>query len=320
MVSSSFDHDTTFYDVMDQFKSQAEGKTFVITGPSAGSIGAAAARGLVLGSPRRIILLGRSQSKIQPVIDELNTRNKSVDTHYVQIDLADNQSVYKAVQVIKSLTDEVHGLINCAGIMAPAIYHTSKDGIEIQFASNHIGHFLLTNLLIPEIKKGNGVVTNVSSGGYQVADPDFEDVNFNDGKAYNPWVAYGRSKGANILFSVALAKRFLHSDCAAFSVNPGYVEGTPLQKNSSLTPEDMVAGFNIAIGRGVAAKEISPRTVEQGAATIVLSVLDENLRQYSGAYLEYCQLGKAQEYVMNVETAEALWSLSESLVGEKFQD
>lgn len=167
--------------------------------------------------------------------------------------MADNQSVYKAVQVIKSLTDEVHGLINCAGIMAPAIYHTSKDGIEIQFASNHIGHFLLTNLLIPEIKKGNGVVTNVSSGGYQVADPDFEDVNFNvrtplnrchetfsgspkhlekalkklntytlqDGKAYNPWVAYGRSKGANILFSVALAKRFLHSDCAAFSVNPG---------------------------------------------------------------------------------------------------
>lgn len=63
--------------------------------------------------------------------------------------------------------------------MAPANYQMSKDGIEMQFASNHIGHFLLTNLLVPEIKKGNGVVANVASGGYQIADPDFEDVNFN---------------------------------------------------------------------------------------------------------------------------------------------
>ncbi|KAL6904229.1 hypothetical protein GGI43DRAFT_314447 [Trichoderma evansii] len=189
-----------------------------------------------------------------------------------------DQSIYNAARKIKSLTDEISGLINNAGIMAPAKYNTSKDGIEMQFASNYIGHFLLTNLLMPEIKNARGVVTNVISGGYQVADPDFRDVNFDDGKAYDPWVAYGRSKGANILFSVALAKHLKASGCAAFSVNPGYVEATPLQKNAGITSDDMLAGFKLAAERGVVSKEIDPRTVEQGAVTIVLSVLDAKLR------------------------------------------
>ncbi|KAL7941905.1 putative short-chain dehydrogenase [Trichoderma barbatum] len=318
-MNSSFDHDTTFYDVVNQFKGQAEGKTFVITGPSAGGLGAGVALGLALGSPKRIILAGRSQSKIQPVIDELTAENPSVDTHYVHVDLADNRSVYNAAQEIKLITDEVHGLINNAGIMAPAKYRASKDGIEMQFASNHVGHFLLTNLLIPEIKKGKGVVANVTSGGYQLADPDFKDVNFDDGKLYNRWVAYGRSKGANILFSVALAKRLKASGCAAFSVNPGYVEATPLQKNSGITSDDMLAGFQVAAERGVVAKEISPRTVEQGAATMVLAVLDAKLHECSGAYLELCQVGAPKEYIMDAEIAEQLWTLTEKLVGEEFQ-
>lgn len=151
----------------------------VISGPSAGSLGAAAYRRLIHDSPKRVILVGRSQSKIQPVIDELTVEYSSVHISYIRVDLADNQSVYKGAQEIKSLTDEIHGLINSAGIMAPAKYHTSKDGIEMQFTSNHVEHFLLTNLLMPDIKKAQGVVTNVSSGAYQVADPDFEDNNFN---------------------------------------------------------------------------------------------------------------------------------------------
>ncbi|PTB35126.1 hypothetical protein M441DRAFT_32209 [Trichoderma asperellum CBS 433.97] len=313
-----FYHDTTSYDVMNRFKDQAKGKTYIISGPSAGSLSAAASRGLILDSPKRVILVGRSQSKIQPVIDELTVEYSSVHISYIRVDLADNQAVYKGAQEIKSLTDEIHGLINSAGIMAPAKYHTSKDGIEMQFASNHVEHFLLTNLLMPDIKKAQGVVTNVASGAYQVADPDFEDNNFNDGKTYNPWVAYGRSKCANIAFTVALAKRLIGSGCAAFSVNPGYVEDTPLQKNSGITSTDMAAGFNLAAQRGVVATEISPRTIEQSAATMILSVLDTKLREYSGAYLEYCQVGKPKEYATRVEIAEQLWMISESLVGEKF--
>ena len=97
----------------------------------------------------------------------------------MHLDLADNQSVRSAAQEIKSITGQIHGLINSAGIMAPATFSTSKDGLEMQFASNHLGHFLLTNLVISEIKKAKGVVVNVSSAGYQVADPEFDDVNFN---------------------------------------------------------------------------------------------------------------------------------------------
>ncbi|KAL7915537.1 putative short-chain dehydrogenase [Trichoderma velutinum] len=318
-TNSSFDHETTIYDVISQFNPQTENKTFVITGPSVGSLGACAALGLALGSPRRIILVGRSRSKIQPVIDELTAKSSTVSIHYVQVDLADNRSVYSGAQEIKLLTDEIHGLINSAGIMAPATYSTSKDGIEMQFASNHVGHFLLTNLLIPEIKKARGVVTNVSSGGYQLADPDFNDVNFDNGKNYNPWIGYGKSKGANILFSIALANRLKAFGCAAFSVNPGYVEGTPLQQNSGITADEMLAGFKIAAERGVVAAEISPRTVDQGAATMLLSVLDPKLRDCSGAYLERCQVGVAKDYIMDGESAEQLWVLSEKLVREKFQ-
>ncbi len=111
--------------------------------------------------PKRIILAGRSRTKVQPVIDEINAINPSTIVDFVHVDLADNASVRDAALEIQSRTREVHALINVAGIMGLRSYTTSKDGIEIQFASNCVGHFLLTNLLVPEIKKAKGIVTNV---------------------------------------------------------------------------------------------------------------------------------------------------------------
>jgi NAD(P)-dependent dehydrogenase (short-subunit alcohol dehydrogenase family) len=193
----------------------------VITGPSLKSLGAGAALGLATGTPKQLILVGRSKPKIQTVIDAIKVSNANVDATFVEIDLLDLASVRKGADTIRSLTNEIHGMINSAGVMAVPEYQESKDGIESQFATNHVAHFLLTNLLKNELIHGHGVVVNVSSSGYELADIDYDDVNFDNGKKYNSWVAYAQGKTANILFSVSIAERGRKHGVAAFAVNPG---------------------------------------------------------------------------------------------------
>ena len=221
MAHNDFNIDTTIQDVMQRFGASAAGKTYVITGASTQSLGARAALGLATGSPKQLILIGRTKSKIQPVIDKIKGLNPNVEATFVSMDLLDLSSVRRGAEEIITMTSEIHGLINCAGIMAVQDYQESKDGTESQFAVNHVSHFLLTNLLKEQLGRGNGVVVNVSSGGYELADIDYEDVNFDGGKTYNSWVAYARSKTANILFSVALAEKGRKDRITAFAVNPG---------------------------------------------------------------------------------------------------
>ena len=155
------------------------------------------------------------------MLDEIREISPSTRARFVQVDLADNASVRRAAREVRGETASVDGLINCAGIMAVEKYQVSKDGIESQFATNHVSHFLLTNLLKDELIKGKAAVVNVSSGGYELADVNYEDVNFNGGKNYNSWVAYAQGKTANILFSVSLAEKGRDQGVVAFAVNPG---------------------------------------------------------------------------------------------------
>lgn len=160
----------------------------VITGPSAGSLGASVALSLAQGSPRQIILLGRNPAVITPLISEIKAVCPSTDVVFIQLDLGDLQSVRDAVPQIKAAlsslsSDSSHAsvgidcLINCAGVLAPKNYSLSKDGIELQFAVNHLGHFLLTNLLIDDVKRVGGIVINVSSGGHFLFDSDYDNYN-----------------------------------------------------------------------------------------------------------------------------------------------
>lgn len=238
MTSTTFNIDTTIQDVMSRFGDKAKDKTCktdmrpylkailitytdVITGASIKSLGAGAALGLATATPKGLILVGRSKSRIQPVIDDITASNPNVNAIFVEIDLLDLASVRKGAETIKSLTNEIHGMINSAGIMAVPEYQQSKDDIESQFATNHVAHFLLTNLLKDELINGHGVVVNVSSGGYELADINYDDVNFDQGKNYNSWVAYAQGKTANLLFSVAIAEKGSKHGVTAFAVNPG---------------------------------------------------------------------------------------------------
>ena len=193
----SFDRNTTGKEVVEAFASTLEGKTgkvrerqkpgdtltyitVVITGPSTKSIGAEIAISLAYASPSSIILLGRTESKIAPVIEQIKAINASITVSFVHLDLADQASIRKTADAVSAKVEKIHYLINCAGVMAVPTFETTKDGIELQFGSNHIGHFLLTNLLLSKILtagKGSRIV-NVSSNGYELAGVRFDDYNF----------------------------------------------------------------------------------------------------------------------------------------------
>lgn len=136
----------------------------MITGPSAASLGAETAKALAKASPAELILVGRSKSKIDPVIKEIAEINPGIKARFVQCDLSNNASVRKAAKEITGSVAKIDILNNSAGVMAIADYQKSVDGIEMQFAANHIGHFLLTNLLVSKMGKGSRIVTLTSTG------------------------------------------------------------------------------------------------------------------------------------------------------------
>ncbi|KAI1082089.1 putative short-chain dehydrogenase [Whalleya microplaca] len=318
-----FNVDTTVSEVVEAFGIHAVGKTFIITGPSAGGIGAIAALALASANPKRLVLAGRSRSKAQPVIDDIaNISNIVTVVTFVELDLSNLSSVREAATKIKEATpDGIDGLYNNAGIMALLEFRKSVDGVELQFATNHLGHFLLTNLLLPDIGKVNGIVVNATSRCWKLTDPDYDDVNFQDGKTYHGWIAYSRSKIANIHFSIALAKRVQKLGIAVFAVDPGLAMDSNLINNSGIDNEWFGECFRIATERDNGKiPDQAFINLQQAAATPMLALLDPALRESSGSYLEECQLSYATlaDYAKRPENAEKLWGVSEKLVGDTF--
>jgi len=152
----------------------------LITGASKNGLGAETALTIAPAKPEQLLLAGRDENKITPVIEEIKKIQRSIEVVFIKIDLLDNASIHRAVEQINDTTDKIHYLINNAGIMAPKDFATSKDGIESQFAANHVGHFLLTNLLLKQglIIGGGTTIVNVASLGYQLGEVNLADPNF----------------------------------------------------------------------------------------------------------------------------------------------
>jgi NAD(P)-dependent dehydrogenase (short-subunit alcohol dehydrogenase family) len=150
----------------------------VITGPSESSLGAEAAITLAAAKPKHIVLAGRTKSKIDPVIGAIKEIDSSIEVSFVTLDLLSNASVREAASNIKELVPHIDVLINSAGVMARKHYETSADGVEKQFAANHLGHFLLTNLILDKIVPVKGTIVNVTSMAYFIAEVNTEDPNF----------------------------------------------------------------------------------------------------------------------------------------------
>ena len=225
-------------------------KPVVITGPSAGSLGAQTAIFIAQGKPASILLLGRTESKTTSVIEEMKNISPATKVQFIEIDLTRFGSIKSAAAKINQSVDKIDVLINNAGIMGTKEYTLTPEGLESQFGTNHIGHFLLTNLLMPKIEAAGKVarIVNISSNGCLLAEVRFNDYNFDNGKAYNRWEAYGQSKTANILFTVSLASKLASKGIAAFALHPGIVISTNLGADVEMTEWPIVGQMMVDRG------------------------------------------------------------------------
>lgn len=267
--------------------------------------------------------MGRNLSKIQPVIDRLNKINSSIKIDFVKIDLSDNSSVRAAAKGISSTVDSIDILINSAGIMALDDYQLSKDGFELQLAACHIGHFLLTGLLIPQLaaSKSGARVVSLTSTGYEVSDFRWDDWNFQGGKTYNPWLGYAQAKSANLHFINELSRRGSPKNIKAFVVHPGVVleSGIMQSTNMEALGKALEATKAEYAARGEEYVPEQLKTMEQGCSTTVVAAIQPDLQ--SGTFLMDCQPArkeKVKSWVYDEEKAGKLWTLSEDWVGQQF--
>ena len=285
-------------------------------------MGAVTAISLARGKPGRIILAGRTEAKIQPVVAEIRSISPETQVDFVKLDLGDQSSVRNAAAKIKDLSPTIDVLINNAGIMAVKDYQTTPDGIELQFGTNYIGHFLLTNLLLPQILAAGKTarIVNITSNGYTLGGVRFDDYNFGEGQDYNPWLAYAQSKSALLLFTMQLAKTLNKEGTTAFAVTPGLILETNLQ--ADVAPELFQLGIEtyqkVYEGREMPPLE-KPKPLAASDSTILVAALDPSLEADSGAYLQNCTIERNIEaHAKDEKLAQQLWNLSNKLVGEQF--
>jgi NAD(P)-dependent dehydrogenase (short-subunit alcohol dehydrogenase family) len=195
---------------------QAKIRAVLVTGVSPGGIGAETAISIASQKPDLIILASRDVSKIEKTAATIEELYPGTPTRTLKLDLGSLTAVREAAKEVNTYPETIDVLINNAAVMA-CPYSTTEDGFETQFGTNYLGHFLFTVLLLGKLTKGTGRVVNVSSSGHDRGPVRFDDPGFSDGEKYDPWLAYGQSKTAIILFSVELARRGVNS----FSLHPG---------------------------------------------------------------------------------------------------
>lgn len=319
-----FTKESTAEEVCEAFSSQINGRTFLITGTSTRGLGAKIATSIAKHSPAQLILVSRNKAKVDPVIEEIKSTNPHIDTRFVLCDLSDQVSVRRAAENIlnDSSIKKIDVVINNAAMMAIAEYQVDSKGNEMQLSSNYIGHFLLTNLIMPKIlAAGPGArIVNHTSHGHRISAFRFDDPAFSGGKAYDPWSGYGQSKTANILFSVALARRLKDRHIQAYAVHPGSILTTALA-------EHVEFGVEFPIIEAVTARNNNGRkwwldpfvkTDSQGSASALVAALDPDMAGSSGAYVDNCAVGNPEAYAVDADNAEKLWTYSEGVVGQKF--
>ncbi|RFU29340.1 hypothetical protein B7463_g7014, partial [Scytalidium lignicola] len=312
--------ETTGNEVVKTFGDRVKGKTIVITGPGQGGIGAETAITLAKASPALLILAGRTESKITPVIAQIAENNPDVKVKFISLDLSSQKSVRTAAAEINAIVTKIDILINNAAIMA-CPYAKSEDGLEMQFATNHIGHFLLAKLLMDKIlKAGSGArIINVSSSALQ-GSIRYDDYNFQDGATYDPWLGYAQTKISNIVFSRALARKLKSKGIFSYSLHPGSIQsGLQVYMNAGpYSREELIAQNKAAAEKAGRKFVVEPlKTLQQGCATTLIAALDPSIEAQSGAYLRDGNVYAEQLFTQEDEQ-EKLWALSERLTGETF--
>jgi NAD(P)-dependent dehydrogenase (short-subunit alcohol dehydrogenase family) len=299
------------------------GKRALVTGVSAG-LGVETARALaahgaeVVGAARDLMKARAATAQVRA--EAANGGGLEL----VELDLASLASVRACADALAADGGRFDLVIANAGVMACPFGKTA-DGFETQFGTNHLGHFVLVNRIAPLMNPGSRLV-NLSSAGHRYSDVDLDDPNF-ERTPYDPWIGYGRSKTANILFAVEFDRRHKASGVAATAVHPGGIQ-TELSRH--LTPEmtealiDRINAANRAAGE----PDFRFKSIPQGAATTVWAAGVAKADEVGGRYCEDCHVAKIEPdaskrsgvkpYALDQARAKALWVKSEEMVGERF--
>jgi NAD(P)-dependent dehydrogenase (short-subunit alcohol dehydrogenase family) len=307
---------------------QLKGKRILVTGVSAG-LGVETARALVahganvVGTARDLEKAKRATSEVSKAASE-----SGASFEVVELDLANLKSVRAAADKLVADGRLFDVIIANAGVMATPFGKT-EDGFETQFGTNHLGHFVFVNRIAKLIKVGGRLVT-LSSSGHRFSDVDLNDPNF-ETTSYEPFVAYGRSKTANILFAVEFDRRHGDRGVRATAVHPGGI-ATELARHM---PDGAIEAWVQRIQEQRAAAGEPPfefKSIPQGAATSVWAGVVASTQEVGGKYCEDCQVGElisadsqvstiskgVRGYALDPENAKALWKKSEEMVGEIF--
>jgi len=305
-----------------------KGKRIFVTGVSAG-LGVETARSLAAHGAQ-VVGAARDLNKAKAATDQVrkDAAANGGSFELVELDLADLTSVRACADRLLAKGEAFDVVIANAGVMATPFGHTA-DGFETQFGTNHLGHFVLVNRIASLIRDG-GRLINLSSSGHRYANVDLDDPNF-ERTPYEPFVAYGRSKTANILFAVAFDRRHRSRGIRGAAVHPGGIR-TELDRYIDSSRLDKIVE---EINQQLAAQGKGPfqwKTIPQGAATSVWAAVVAPADEIGGRYCENCHVGQivpddvtitaisegVRGYALDANNAEALWKKSEELVGESF--
>jgi NAD(P)-dependent dehydrogenase (short-subunit alcohol dehydrogenase family) len=273
-------------------------KTFVITGANTG-IGKITALEIARRGAH-VILACRSAEKTQPVVDEIQRETGNKHVEFVQLDLGDLASVRRCAEELLARKTPIHGLINNAGLGGQR--GQTKDGFEIQFGTNHLGHYLFTRLLLDRIKEsGPARIVNVASAShYSAKGIDWEAVRKRT-KSTTGMHEYEVSKLSNVLFTKELARRLEGSDVTTYAVHPGVVATDVWRR--------VPAPFRWVMKKFM-------WTPEQGAQSTIRAATAPELATETGRYYDKDGREKRPNRVADdIELASALWSKSAEWTG-----
>lgn len=272
------------------------GRVCVVTGATRG-IGRATAEGLArLGAS--VILVCRRKEDGEAAARVIGAGSSTPDL--VTADLSSQASIRRAAGDIQSRYPRLHVLINNAGVI-PRRREVTVDGLEMQFAVNHLAYFLLTNLLLPQLKAGApSRIINVSSGAHTHVGMEFDDLQAE--RAYDPKDVYSRSKLANVLFTYELARRLQGTRVTANSLSPGVVATGMLADYMGVSP-----------GEGTAST--FGAKPQEGAETSVYLASSPDVEGVTGKYFERKQARRSSRESYDEAPARRLWEISERLTG-----
>ncbi len=293
---SGFGYNSTSDDVTEGL--DLSGKTYLLTGCNSG-IGLDTLR-VLSARGAHVIAAARSEEKAAHALESVSAKEGTP----VVCELSEPDSVRQCVETVKGLGRTLDAMICNAGVMAyPKL--TLKHGYEIQFFTNHIGHFILVTGLL-DLLADDGRVVMVSSEGHRMTPKGgiaFD--NLNGEKGYSSWKNYGQSKLANILFAKQLTKMFEGTQKTANALHPGVIH-TNLGRHMNGV---MQTAFSMIKG-------VFTKSIPQGAATTCYVATNPNLAGVSGEYFFNCNIKKPSKHALNPELAQQLWDASEEIVAK----